>query len=242
MTSEPDVDLDRVWTGVAAHVWQRRPGRTERLARRVTRSPGLARALAATPALLWPWLTASAVVLIIGAVVTPGTGHPFLPLVPLLVPAVAAAGVAYAYGPGIDPAFELARSMAVSDRLVLLARAGAIFVLNAALGVAASVLAWAASSLGTSAAHAGITFGWLAPMVAISAVALAAATLARSANVGVAAGLAVWCIAVLGGQAAGGRPGAAVTDGALVLPYLAVAVGCAAVVLVRTRTSEGARP
>jgi hypothetical protein len=220
-------------------VWRRRPGPTERLAARVTRSPGLARALAATPSLLWPWLTASAVVLIIGAVVTPGTGRPFLPLVPLLVPAVAAAGVAYAYGPGIDPAFELARSMAVSDRIVLLARAVAIFVLNAALGVAASALAWAASSLGSSAAHAGIILGWLAPMVAISAVALAGATLARSANVGAAAGLAAWCIAVLGGQAAAGQPGAAVTDRSLFLPYLALAAACGAIAWFATRIQKG---
>jgi hypothetical protein len=237
----PDVDLDRAWTGVAAVVWQRQPGRLERLARKVLRSPGLARVLAATPSLLWPWLTASAVVLLIGAVVTPGTGRPLVPLVPLLMPAIAAAGVAYAYGPGIDPAYELSRSMAVSDRMVLLARGLAIFALNAVFGLAASAVTWAVSSLVTSAAQAGITLGWLAPMVAISALALAAATVARSANVGVVAGLAAWCITVLGGQAAGhGQPGVAVTGGALLLPYLAVAVLCIGLVLVRTRTPKGA--
>jgi hypothetical protein len=235
-----DVDLDRVWTGVAARVWHRPPGRGERLAGRLLRSPGLARALRVTPALLWPWMTASAVVLLVGALVTPGTGRPLLPLVPLLVPAVAAAGAAYAYGPGADPAYELSRSMAVSDRIVLLARALAIFVLNAALGIGASVLAWAASSLVSSAAHAGITFGWLVPMVAISAIALAAATVTRSANVGVAAGLMAWCIAVLGSQAAAGQASLAVTSHALFLPYLAVAAGCTVLVLLRTRTRSGA--
>ena len=65
-------------------------------------------------------------------------------VVPLLAPAVAAAGIAYAYGPGIDRAWELSLSMAVSDRMVLLVRALAVFGLNAALGLAAS----AASGVG----------------------------------------------------------------------------------------------
>src|SRR6266568_218143 len=176
------VDLGRVWLGVATEVWRRRPGRLERVAGRLLRSPGLARALLTTPSLLVPWLIASVVVLGAGAAATLGTGKP---LVALMAPAVAAAGIAYAYGPGIDPAWELSQSMAVSDRMVLLVRALAVFALNAALGLAAS------AASGTAAA---VTFGWLIPMTAISALALAAATLARSANVGVAAGLAGWLI------------------------------------------------
>ena len=43
------VDLDRVWANVAAEVWRRRPGRLERTAARLLRSPGLARALLTTP-------------------------------------------------------------------------------------------------------------------------------------------------------------------------------------------------
>ncbi len=93
-----DVDLDRVWLGVATAVWQRRPGSLERLAGWLLRSPGLARALLITPSLLLPWLLASAAVLAAGAAATLGTGEP---LVTLLAPGVAAAGIAYAYGPGI---------------------------------------------------------------------------------------------------------------------------------------------
>ena len=51
-----DVVLHRVWLGVAAVVWRRRPGLVERLAGRALRSPGLARALVTTPSLLLPWL------------------------------------------------------------------------------------------------------------------------------------------------------------------------------------------
>jgi hypothetical protein len=222
-----DVDLARVWTGVAAVVWRRDTGWLERLAGRLLRSPGLARALLTTPSLLVPWLIASAVVLGAGAAATVSTGRP---LVALLAPAVAAAGIAYAYGPGIDPAWELSCSMAVSDRMVLLVRAVGVFDVDAVLGLAASA---------ASGAAVGITFGWLVPMTAISALALAAATLARSANVGVAAGLAGWVIIVLSGRAAGGQFTAAVTSSALVLPYLAFAACCGVIALAATRSPRG---
>src|ERR1700728_4123346 len=86
-----DVDLGRVWLGVAAQVWRRRPGPAERLAGLALRSPGLARALVTTPSLLLGWIIASAIVLIAGMFATLGTGTPF---VALLAPAVAAAGIA----------------------------------------------------------------------------------------------------------------------------------------------------
>ena len=222
-----DVDLDRVWLGVAAEVWRRRPGPLERLATQLLRSPGLARALVTTPSLLPGWIIATAVVLMAGAAATWGTGTPF---VALLAPAVAAAGIAYAYGPGIDPAWELSRSMAVSDRMVLLVRALAVFALNAALGLAASV---------ASGAAAAVTFGWLVPMTAVCALALAAATVTRSAEAGVAAALAGWAITVLSAKAVDGRFTVAVTDSALVLPYLAAAVCCGAIVLFATRIPKG---
>jgi hypothetical protein len=222
-----DVDLGRVWLGVAAQVWRRQPGWLERLAGRLLRSPGLARALVTTPSLLIGWITATAVVLVAGILATLGTGTPYVALV---APAVAAAGIAYAYGPGIDPAWELSCSMAVSDRMVLLVRALAVFGLNAALGLAASA---------ASGAAAAVTFGWLVPMTAVCALALAAATLARSANVGVAVGLAGWAITVLAAQVANGRFTAAVTESALVVPYLAFAAGCGVIVWYATRIPRG---
>jgi hypothetical protein len=226
-TPPPDVDLDRVWIGVAAEVWRRRPGPAERTAGRLLRSPGLARALLTTPSLLLPWLIASVAVLAVGAVATRGTGEP---LVALLAPGVAGAGIAYAYGPGIDPAWELSRSMAVSDRMVLLVRAFAVFAVNAVLGLAASFAS------GTAAA---LTFGWLIPMTAVCALALAAATVVRSPNAGVAAGLAGWTITLLSGQAATGQYTVVLSASALVPVYLAVAAVCAAVVAYATRLPKG---
>ncbi|WP_042405461.1 hypothetical protein [Streptacidiphilus carbonis] len=223
------VDLDRVWLGVATEVWRREPGPVERLGSRLLRSPGLARALFTTPSLLLPWLLATVVVLLAGVVATAGTGQP---VVALAAPGLAGAAVAYSYGPGLDPAWELSRSMAVSDRMVLLARVLAVFAVNALLALTASAV---------SPTAAGIAFGWLVPMAAVSALALAVATVAESANTGVGAALAAWTIAVVTGQSATGRPAAAVTGSGLVLPYLAVVACCLAVVLHSTSTTRTTR-
>ncbi len=240
MTTPDDVDLDRVWTNVAAEVWRRHPGPAERTAARLLRSPGLARALLTTPSLLLPWLIASTAILAVGALAQAGAGQP---LVWLIAPAVAAVGIAYAYGPGVDPAWELSCSCAVSDRMVLLTRAVAVFAVNAVLGLAAS-----AATIGTTAsAHAAqLTFAWLIPMTAICALALAVAAAARSANAGAAAGVAAWIIVVLAQSAASTTPGTpearlsdAVTDPALYLPYLAIAACCAVIVGYATRPQRG---
>ncbi|HUC59229.1 MAG TPA: hypothetical protein VMA95_17635 [Streptosporangiaceae bacterium] len=235
--SPEDVDLERAWLGVAAEIWRRRPSLAERLAGRALRSAGLARALVTTSSLLPGWIIASAVVLTAGVFATLGTGAPF---VALLAPAVAAAGVAYAYGPGVDPAWELSQSMAVSDRMVLLVRVLAVFALNGVLGLAASAAsATAASGTAASGTAVAVTFGWLIPMTAVSALALAAATLTRSANAGVAAGLAAWAITVLSVHAASGQLTAVVASSALVLPYLIVAAACGAVAWFATRIPRG---
>jgi hypothetical protein len=207
--------------------WQRRPSLAERLAGRLLHSPGLARALVTTPSLLLGWIVATVVVLAAGMLATLGTGTPY---VSLFAPAVAAAGIAYAYGPGIDPAWELSQSMAVSDRMVLLVRALTVFMLNAALGLAAS------AATGVAAA---VTFGWLVPMTAVCALALGTATVARSANVGVAAGIAAWAIMVLAAKQAAGPLTAAVTEPALIPVYLAVAAAGCAMALRSTRIPGG---
>jgi hypothetical protein len=219
-----DVDLDAVWRRVETVVWAPKVGRVEALARVLLRSPGLARALVTTPSLLGSWIVATAAVLLVGGtLLTLATGQP---MVALVAPALAGIGIAYAYGPGTDPAYELASSMPVGDRMVLLVRTLAVFGLNAGLGVVASAIVPGAHQL---------TLSWLVPMTAVAAVALAAATLADSANVGVALGLAAWLLAVLAGQAATGRIDAAVSDHGFALPYVGVTVACVAAVLSGTR-------
>jgi hypothetical protein len=76
-------------------------------------------------------------------------------------------------------------------------------------------------------------------MTAVSALALAVATIARSANAGVAAGLAGWAITVESARAASGQVATAVTSSALVAPYLVVAAACGAIAWFATRISRG---
>jgi hypothetical protein len=222
-----DVDLDRVWINVTAEVWRRQPGWLERTTAKLLRSPGLARALLTTPSLLFPWLISTAVIFGVGALVRLDTGQP---LVWLLAPAVTAVGIAYAYGPGVDPAWELTYSMAVSERMVLLVRAVTVFAVNAIFGLVASV---------ASGALASITFGWLIPMTAICALTLAVAVAARSAIIGAATGVAAWAITVLANRTASGQLTATITDTHTYLPYLAVAACAAAAVLYATRPQRG---
>jgi hypothetical protein len=240
----PDVsgiDLGRVWTGIAAQVWRRRPGPVERLAARLLRSPGLARALLTTPSLLLPWLISTVVIFGVGGVINLAGGEP---LVWLLAPGIAAIGIAYAYGPGVDPAWELATSMAVSDRLVLLVRAVAVFAVNACLGLVVSGITYWATAHGLHGAGghaaattaAAVTFAWLIPMTAVCALTLAVAVIARSATVGAIAGVLAWSAAVLASQVSAGAFTAAVTDTATYLPYLAVAACATAVIGYASRT------
>jgi hypothetical protein len=223
MSQPDDINLDRVWTGVAAEVWRRHPGWLERTAARLLRSPGLARALLTTPSLLVPWLLSTVVVFGAGALLRLGPGQP---AVWLLAPAVAAVGIACAYGPGIDPAWELCYSMPVSERMVLLTRAVAVFAVNAVLGLVASAAPGTAASL---------TFGWLLPMTAICGLTVAVAVAARSATVGAAAGVAAWVITVLANRTASGQITATVTNTETYLPYLAAAACAAAAVAYVTR-------
>jgi hypothetical protein len=233
------VDLGRVWTGIAAQVWRRQPGRVERLAARLLRSPGLARALLTTPALLRPWLISTVVIFGVGGLINLVGGEP---LVWLLAPGIAAIGVAYAYGPGADPAWELASSMAVSERMVLLVRAVAVFALNACLGVVASGSSYWATEHGlhgtgghdAAATAAAITFAWLIPMAAVCALTVAVAVVAQSAGVGALTGVLAWGVTVLATRVSLGGFTAAVTDTATYLPYLAVAACATAVIAYST--------
>lgn len=219
---ELDIDLDKVWLGVASEVWATQPGQVERLATWLLRSPGLARALVTTPSLVLSWIFASAVVLVVGVLATSGTNVAW---VPLLAPALAGIGIAYAYGPGVDPAFELSQTMAISDRMVLMVRVLTVFGVNAVLGVAASLVI---------APAVGFTLFWLLPMTTVSAFGLASATLARSANVGVAAALLGWATIVLGGAYGSRNILAAVERGGLVPLYLVTTVVCIGLALYAT--------
>ncbi|MEQ4300042.1 zf-HC2 domain-containing protein [Plantactinospora sp. B6F1] len=143
------------------------------------------------------WLVA-AVVLAVGTAVAgwapPGTSEQVLAVV---VPLVAALGVAGACGGGADPAGELVAASPTGVRAVLLARL--TLVLGAILG-AASV-----ASLGLAWSDAGAPLvlfaAWLGPMALLSAVSFALSVLWRPA-VGIAVAMVLWVLRVLAGSSA----------------------------------------
>jgi hypothetical protein len=175
-----DVNLERPWHGVMGEVWSRPVGPVERIARKAFGSAALARVLVVSPLMILAWIIASALVFALGVVVTQATEQP---LIPLLAPALAAVGVAYAYGAGADVAFEISRTMPVSARMILLVRMTIVFAICTLLGAIASLFA---PALG------GVTVLWLLPMVAISMIGLAVATLTGLPALGGGVALLVW--------------------------------------------------
>jgi len=198
-----DVDLEHVWLGVTGTLWSTSASRIERVAGALLRSPALARALVTTPSLILSWILASAAVFILGAVVANYTGSP---VVPLLAPAIAGVAVAFAYGAGADPTYEISRTMPTSARMILLLRVSVVFVTNAILGSIATVIVPGA---------ADVTLLWLLPMVAISLLGLAVAVVTHSATIGGGAALAVWGAIVLAAQYPDEQLAAAVSQSAL---------------------------
>ncbi|MBA3379954.1 MAG: hypothetical protein H0T93_13820 [Chloroflexia bacterium] len=200
-----DVDLHGVWSGVIGEIWSTSASRVERLATSILRSPALARALVTTPSLILSWILASAAVFAIGAFVANATE---MPIVPLLAPAVAGVAVAFAYGAGADPTYEISRTMPTSARMILLLRVSVVFLTNAILGITASL---AVPSL------AEVTWLWLLPMVAISLLGLATAVVSHSATIGGGAALAVWSAIVLANEIRADEFGRAVSGATLEL-------------------------
>ncbi|MBF8282547.1 MAG: hypothetical protein HW378_1462 [Anaerolineales bacterium] len=112
---------------------------------------------------------ASALVMALGLLVTLATysAAEAWPLV-LVAPLVAATGVAFIYGPDVDPALEIELATPVPPRLVLLARLALVFGFNLIMGLAASLI--------LSLARAEVAFWplvstWLAPLSFLSALA-----------------------------------------------------------------------
>ncbi|HEX4700754.1 MAG TPA: hypothetical protein VH352_01375 [Pseudonocardiaceae bacterium] len=217
--STSDVDLAAVWAAIAVSVWPDRRGWFERAAGTLLRSPALARALVTTPSLVLPWLLASASVLVIGMAVSI---HLQTPLVSLFAPALAGVAIAFAYGPGTDPAAEIAATLPVSGRVVLLVRSIAVFGGYAAMGILAGLVVPAAT---------GITWLWLVPMTAVCALSLAATTLSGSAAMGTTVGLAAWSTTVLGSDlSTNAGITAAIVAHPLTPAYVVVAVVSVAIV------------
>lgn len=182
------LDLGYVWDGVAAELDAPRPGLLERLLVAAGVRPGLARFCATTPSLRVGWLLANALVLLLVALplaLRPAAAWPSAVL--LAGPLVAAAAVAFAYGPAVDPAYEAVAATPLSPVRALLGRLAAVLVANTLLAGAVDL------ALGDGGPHAG----WLLPMTAAALLAVLVASRWTPA-VGAAAGMGAWTLVLAG--------------------------------------------
>lgn len=188
------LDLAGPWQGVLAELDAPPPSLVERAAVALGVRPWVARVVAATPSLSPAWLVATGLVALLATLLL--GAEPATALSPALVvaPLVAAATVAFAYGPGVDPAYDAVAVTPASPVRILLARLTAVLAADAVLVAAVGAV------LGGGA---GAT--WLLPMA--GAALLAALVASRThPGLGAAAGMAAWLAVLFGLRVVDGAP------------------------------------
>lgn len=172
--------LDRTWAAVVDVLDAPRATPAERALRALGVRDDHARLLAATPSLRTSWLLS--VLLVTAFAVLAGQATASGTFFLLVVPLVPVAGVAAAYGPGVDAAYEVGVAAPFGGARLLLLRTVAVLSFSlVACGVAAAAVPgltgaeWLLPGLGLSAATlaattvttpqlaaGGVAFGWLA--------------------------------------------------------------------------------
>jgi hypothetical protein len=193
--------LDAIWNEVAERVDAPQPGPMERLLRRLGVRPDTARLLSATPSLSGSWLMAVAATLAF-AVVAAGAGPRGTLLFLTLAPMLPVAGVAVAYGRGVDPVYEIGAAAPYSGFRLLLLRSAAVVATTTVLAGGAGLLLPVTGWIGAA---------WMLPALALTTLTLVLSV--RFALLHAATGVAAtWIVAVAATQSeAGGR--AALADG-----------------------------
>jgi hypothetical protein len=163
--------LDQIWMGVRATMHAPRRAALEWILHRFGVREHTARLLAATPSLSASWLSAVSATLLFAVLashVGKGTSLPFL----LIAPVLPLAGVAAAYGSGVDPTYEMGAAAPIRGLRLLLIRAVAAFVTTGLLvGVGSLALphldltaaAWVLPALGLTTTSLALST-WLPPV------------------------------------------------------------------------------
>ncbi len=161
--------LERSGAAVADRVEPSPPSLVERGLSAVGVPQNVARLVAVSPALRLSFVLA--VALVIGFATAASTSNPngetfrvFLVVAPLLP----VAGVAFAYGRLVDPAYELTMAAPVDSFRLLLLRAATVLTVSIGLGLLAWPFVPAPGSFGLSA--------WLLPALALTLITLALAS------------------------------------------------------------------
>ncbi|CAA9471021.1 MAG: hypothetical protein AVDCRST_MAG67-29 [uncultured Solirubrobacteraceae bacterium] len=158
--------LARVWSDVEDRLDAPRAGPVEAVLTRIGVPGHLARLLAATPSLTLSWLAAVIVVLACGVLLAQ-QGERGLLVFLCVAALLPLAGVAAAFGRGLDPVYELAVAAPLSSVRLLLIRAAAVLSVTIALAGAAALTL---PGLGWSAA------AWLLPSLGLTVTSLALCT------------------------------------------------------------------
>lgn len=189
-TVPPD-RLEASWLEMERVLDAPKPGPIERLLLRAGIPEHLARLLAATPALRLSWLTAVSLALAFAVLAAyGGEGEQRMLIFLLVAPLLPVAGVAAAFAPGIDPAYEIALAAPMASFRLLLVRAAAVLASTAVL---AGLAALAVPDVGW------VVAGWVLPALGLSAVSLALSSFAGPVPSAAAVG-SVWVIGVLGSE------------------------------------------
>ena len=134
------------------------------------------------------WL-ATALVMTLGVFVTLATAQPHVTIESLpfvyIAPIVAAIGLAFLYGPGLDPASEIEVATPTSPRLVFLIRLMLVFGFNLGLGL-----------IHTDFSVWPLIDSWLTPMACLSALTVMCSVLFVDPLISTAAGSLAWGIFV----------------------------------------------
>lgn len=181
---------ERNLLAVSATLDAPRHGLIERALVRLGAPAEIVRMMVATPSLRRSWFVAIGLALLFGvAAASPNRPDAtilwflgFAPLIPV-------AGVALAYGPGVDPTYEITLATPISGFRLVLIRAAAVLTTSIAIAGFISLL-----MLGR---HSAMVGAWIVPALALSGVCLALMTVVRP---GVAAAIvaAGWLAVIIG--------------------------------------------
>jgi len=213
--------IDHVWGSIVDTIDTPHRSAVERLLLTLRVPEHLARLLVATPSLRLSWLVAEALALGFAVIAANGTSDQNEELVLFLFLVVAAllpvAGVAVAFGPGIDPTYEIGVAAPMPADRLLLIRAAAVLASSVSItvfaalalpGLDAIAAAWLLPALGLTVATLALGT-WVRPLVAAASVALTWVLSAAAAAVSTQDRLAAFrpvgqvaCLAVIAVSAA----------------------------------------
>lgn len=166
MSAIDQTRIEANWRAITFELDAPIPSRTERVLRWVGFSSATARLVAATPALRRSWAAALLVVVLIGLSAASDNPDNISGML-LVAPLVPVLGVALAYGPTVDPVYEIGLATPIRGLRLLLIRAATVGA------VAVAVLC---GSVLLSSASNALAFVWLLPALALTSLAVSSMT------------------------------------------------------------------